>query len=214
MCYQKKRLEKTMVFGKFARWLGGGKSTRDYIIDLKMVNKRLSRTSRKLENDEAKIQRKTREAMRKGLMDQARLYASNVARNRKWVYSYTRLTTRIEGIIFRLEQADSVQQLAGELKGMAGALREVNATLNAPEISSLISDLENSFEGIEMTTDMMDEGFEDMMSLDVDETDVDKIMGEIGTEIGLGAETGLPTPDIRSSELAKEIEELRKEKET
>lgn len=203
-----------MVFGKFVRWLGGGKSTRDYIIDLKMVNKRLARSSKKLEADESKLARKTREAMRKGLVDQARLYASNVARNRKWVYSYTRLTTRIEGIIFRLEQADSVQALANELKGMAGALRSVNASLNAPEISALVEDLENSFEGIEMTTDMMDEDFESMMSLDVDETEVDKIMGEIGTEIGLGAETGLPTPDIRSSELAKEIEELRKERET
>ena len=106
-----------------------------------------------------------------------------------------------------------VQQLAGELKGMAGALREVNASLNAPEISALVEDLENSFEGIEMTTDMMDEDFENMMSLDVDETEVDKIMGEIGTEIGLGAETGLPTPDIRSTELAKEIEKLREDKE-
>ena len=202
-----------MVFGKFVRWLGGGKSTRDYIIDLKMVNKRLARSSKKLETDEQKLQRKTRDAMRKGLMDQARLYASNVARNRKWVYSYTRLTTRIEGIIFRLEQADSVQQLASELKGMAGALRQVNASLNAPEISALVEDLENSFEGIEMTTDMMDEDFESMMSLDVDETEVDKIMGEIGTEIGLGAETGLPTPDIRSTELAKEIEKLREDKE-
>ncbi len=202
-----------MVFGKFVRWLGGGKSTRDYIIDLKMVNKRLLRSSKKLETDEKKIQRKTRDAMKRGLMDQARLYASNVARNRKWVYSYTRLTTRIEGIIFRLEQADSVQQLASELKGMAGALREVNASLNAPEISALVEDLENSFEGIEMTTDMMDEDFESMMSLDVDETEVDKIMGEIGTEIGLGAETGLPTPDIRSTELAKEIEKLREDKE-
>ena len=202
-----------MVFGKFVRWLGGGKNTRDYIIDLKMVNKRLARSSKKLETDEQKLQRKTRDAMKRGLMDQARLYASNVARNRKWVYSYTRLTTRIEGIIFRLEQADSVQQLAGELKGMAGALREVNASLNAPEISALVEDLENSFEGIEMTTDMMDEDFENMMSLDVDETEVDKIMGEIGTEIGLGAETGLPTPDIRSTELAKEIEKLREDKE-
>jgi division protein CdvB (Snf7/Vps24/ESCRT-III family) len=179
-----------------------------------MVNKRLARSAKKLEKGEAKLQRKTREALRKGLMDQARLYASNVARNRKWVYSYTRLTTRIEGIIFRLEQADSVKQLAGELKGMAGALRQVNASLNAPEISALIDDLENSFEGIEMTTDMMDDDFENMMSLDVDETEVDKIMGEVGTEIGLGAETGLPTPDIRSAELAKEIEELRKERET
>lgn len=203
-----------MVFGKFVRWLGGGKSTRDYIIDLKMVNKRLARTSKKLEMGESKLQRKTRDAMRKGLMDQARLYAQNVARNRKWVYSYTKLTTRIEGIIFRLEQADSVQQLAGELKGMAGALRSINQSLNAPEISALIEDLETSFEGIEMTTDMMDEDFESMMSLDVDETEVDKIMGEVGTEIGLGAATGLPTPDIRSTELAKEIEELRKEKET
>ncbi|TET27181.1 MAG: hypothetical protein E3J70_12535 [Candidatus Heimdallarchaeota archaeon] len=202
-----------MVFGKFVRWLGGGKSTRDYIIDLKMVNKRLARSAKKLETDEKKLQRKTRDAMKRGLMDQARLYASNVARNRKWVYSYTRLTTRIEGIVFRLEQADSVQQLASELKGMAGALREVNASLNAPEISALVEDLENSFEGIEMTTDMMDEDFENMMSLDVDETEVDKIMGEIGTEIGLGAETGLPTPDIRSVELAKEIEKLREDKE-
>ncbi len=202
-----------MVFGKFVRWLGGGKSTRDYIIDLKMVNKRLARSAKKLETDEKKLQRKTRDAMKRGLMDQARLYASNVARNRKWVYSYTRLTTRIEGIVFRLEQADSVQQLVSELKGMAGALREVNASLNAPEISALVEDLENSFEGIEMTTDMMDEDFENMMSLDVDETEVDKIMGEIGTEIGLGAETGLPTPDIRSVELAKEIEKLREDKE-
>ena len=202
-----------MVFGKFVRWLGGGKSTRDYIIDLKMVNKRLARSAKKLETDEKKLQRKTRDAMKRGLMDQARLYASNVARNRKWVYSYTRLTTRIEGIVFRLEQADSVQQLASELKGMAGALREVNASLNAPEISALVEDLENSFEGIEMTTDMMDEDFENMMSLDVDETEVDKIMGEIGTEIGLGAETGLPTPDIRSVELAKEIEKLREDNE-
>ncbi|MHA1244964.1 MAG: Snf7 family protein [Candidatus Heimdallarchaeota archaeon] len=203
-----------MVFGKFVKWLGGGKSTRDYIIDLKMVNKRLARSSKKLEMGESKLQKKTRDAMKKGLMDQARLYAQNVARNRKWVYSYTKLTTRIEGIIFRLEQADSVQQLAGELKGMAGALRSINQSLNAPEISSLIEDLENSFEGIEMTTDMMDEDFESMMSLDVDETEVDKIMGEVGTEIGLGADAGLPTPDIRSTELAREIEELRKEKET
>ena len=76
-----------MVFGKFVRWLGGGKATRDYIIDLKMVNKRLARSSKKLETDEAKIQRKCRDSLRKGQMDQARLYASNVARNRKWVYS-------------------------------------------------------------------------------------------------------------------------------
>ena len=40
-----------MVFGKFVRWLGGGKSTRDYIIDLKMVNKRLARSSKKLETE-------------------------------------------------------------------------------------------------------------------------------------------------------------------
>ena len=50
------------MFGKFVNWLGGGKSTRDYIIELKMVNKRLARSSKKLEKDEAKLQRKTREA--------------------------------------------------------------------------------------------------------------------------------------------------------
>ncbi|MBD3192915.1 MAG: hypothetical protein GF308_19910 [Candidatus Heimdallarchaeota archaeon] len=203
-----------MAFGKFIRWLGGGKSTRDYIIELKMVKKRLERSARKLEKDERSLMRKTRDAMKKGLMDQARLYASNVARNRKWVYGYTRLTTRIEGIIFRLEQADSVQALAGELRGMAGALRQVNANLNAPEISMLIDDLERSFEGIEMSTDMMDDDFENMMAMDVDEVEVDKIMGELGTEIGVGADAGLPSPDIRSTELAKEIEELRREKET
>lgn len=203
-----------MAFGKFIRWLGGGKSTRDYIIELKMVKKRLERSARKLEKDERSLMRKTRNAMKKGLMDQARLYASNVARNRKWVYGYTRLTTRIEGIIFRLEQADSVQALASELRGMAGALRQVNANLNAPEISMLIDDLEQSFEGIEMSTDMMDDDFENMMAMDVDEVEVDKIMGELGTEIGVGADAGLPSPDIRSTELAKEIEELRKEKET
>ena len=46
-----------------------------------------------------------------------------------------------------------------------------------------------------------------------DEFAVDNILQEYGAEIGLSAEEGLPMPSSQSSELEKEIEELRKSQE-
>jgi hypothetical protein len=56
----------------------------------------------------------------------------------------------------------------------------------------------------------MDEGFE-IMTSDVEEDEVvEKILGEISASKAAKVDFGLPSPDIRSQELQKELEKIKK----
>ncbi|MCK5514427.1 MAG: hypothetical protein KAJ00_08005, partial [Deltaproteobacteria bacterium] len=63
------------------------------------------------------------------------------------------------------------------------------------------------------TSDVMEDSMDQIFEADTDEIEVDKLLQEYGTEIGLSAEEGLPMPSSQSSELEAEIAELRKEEE-
>lgn len=198
-------------------WLVGGskgqRGNRDHILNLKVVGRRLTRSKRKLENQEKQTERKIKEAMRKGDMEAARMYAKDKVRSRKWARGYQSLVSKIDGLLFKLERADAMQSIAGEMRGVTNALMAANASLNLPEIDNLVGDMQYALDGIEDTSDVMEDSMDQIFEADTDEIEVDKLLQEYGTEIGLSAEEGLPMPSSQSSELEAEIAELRKEEE-
>lgn len=200
----------------FIGWLVGGnskKSQRDHILNLKVVGRRLERSKRKLENQQRQTEKKVRQAIQKGDMESARMYAKDVVRSKKWALGYQSLVSKIDGLIFKLERADAVQSIAGEMKGVAGALREANAQLNLPEIDNVVNDMNQALEGIEDKSDIMEDSVDQLFEMDTDETEVDSLLQEYGADIGVSVSTELPTPSSTTSELEKEIEALRKEEE-
>lgn len=202
-------------------WLTGSKSgpasTRDHIINLRMVSKRLSRSQRKLENKEKQMDRKVRTAIQKGDMQSAKLYASDIVRSRKWARGYQSLNSKIEGLIFKLERTDAVQSLAGEMKGVADSLRSASAALNMTGLDDVIQDMQEAMEEVELTGEIMEDSVDLLFENDTDEGEVDNILAEFGAEIGVTASVGLPTPtgatnvSTNASDLKKEIADLRKE---
>jgi len=198
-------------------WLvGGGKSSRgsrDHILNLKLVNRRLTKSQRKLENQERKTERKIRTAIQKGDMQSARMYAQDTVRSRKWARGYQSLLSKIDGLIFKLERAEAVQDIASEMKGVARSLIDANASLNLPEIDSLVGDMNEALEGIDDTSEIMEESMDSLFASDTDEGEIDSLLGEYGAEVGIAASSGLPAPSGQISELEKEIASLRKEEE-
>ena len=197
-------------------WLVGGKSkksSREQITNLKLVSKRLARSQRKLESKQRQAERKIKQALQKGDMEAARMYANDVVRAKKWARGYQSLISKIDGLMFKLERTDAVQSLAGEMKGIATSLREASAALNMAGLDDVISDMEEAMEEVEISSEVMEDSVEGLFTSDIDEGEVDNLLAEYGAEVGISASSGLPTPIATSkvSDLEKEIEELRKD---
>jgi len=164
-------------------------------------------------NKERQAERKIKQAIQRGDMEAARMYANDVVRARKWSRGYQSLISKIDGLMFKLERSDAVQSLAGEMRGVAKSLREASAALNIAGLDDVIQDMEQAMEEVDISSEVMEESVEGMFATDVDETEVDNILAEYGAEVGISASSGLPTPVSSSkvSDLEKEIEELRKD---
>jgi len=171
----------------------------------------LERSKRKLENQHRQTEKKVRQAIQKGDMDSARMYAKDVVRSKKWALGYQSLVSKIDGLIFKLERADAIQSIAGEMKGVAGALREANMQLNLPEIDAVVNDMNSALEGIEDKSEIMEDSVDQIFDMDTNEAEVDSLLQEYGADVGISVSSELPTPSSTTSELEKEIKELRKE---
>ncbi len=194
------------------RWLlGNQKSSRDHIVNLKLTIRRLERAQRKLERDESRIQLKMRQAIQRGDMEGARLYATDIVRSRKWVLGYQRLVSRINGLIFKLERADSAANLAEEMHSIAGALRAANAQLNVPDLDHVIQDMERSIDGIDDSTETIEEGIDDLLVTDTDPNEIDRLIDQTATEMGVSVGGELPSVStVATDDLEEEIKKLRK----
>jgi hypothetical protein len=200
-----------MVFRRFVGWLSGGKSLQDLIINLKLTDRRLERQKKKLKNMERQMLRETRAEIQQGNVENARTYATDAARYRRWAMGYSQLQSKINGLQFKLERAQAVGDLSKDLKWVIRSLRTINTQIKAPELGRTINELEGVLGETDISTEVMEDGLEGTMAADVEDVEVDKIMVELGAERSVHAETGLPSPDIRSKELQKEIEKLKED---
>ncbi|MFX1285333.1 MAG: Snf7 family protein [Promethearchaeota archaeon] len=204
-----------MVFDKFGNWLKGGgrsdvRSTRKWIVRLRMVEKRMNRQRNKLIKEEKRMLKEVESSIEAGDMTTARLLAKDVAKNRTMARGCQQMASRVKGIKFKLEQAAATQAIGQDLKGLVRTLHTMNKQLKIPQLEGVLQQMEIETERVDMATEAMDEGFE-MMTSDVEEDEmVDKIIGELSASKAAAADFGLPSPDIRSQELQKELEKIKK----
>ncbi|MFW9855470.1 MAG: Snf7 family protein [Candidatus Thorarchaeota archaeon] len=203
-----------MVFDKFGNWLKGGgneaQATRKWIVRLRMVEKRMLRQRSKLIKEEKRMMKEVERAIEDGDVSTARLLAKDVAKNRAMARGCQQMASRVKGIKFKLEQAAATQAIGQDLKGLVRTLHSMNAQLRIPQLEGVLNQMEIETERIDLATEAMDEGF-DLMTSDVEEDEmVDKIIGEISASKAAAADFGLPSPDIRSQELQKELEKIKK----
>jgi hypothetical protein len=207
-----------LAFKKFGKWVRGGSGTRGgsptrkWIVRLRMIERRMGRQRQKLKAEEKKMMREVESAVNKGDMDEARLYAKDVAKTRKMGLTTQKIQSRVKAMTFKLEQAQAMESMSQDMVGLVRALRSVNASLRIPQLENVIVDMEQEMTQLDMATEAIDEGLElTDMTEEIDE-DVDKIIGELAAGKAATAATSLPTADIKSQEIQKELEKLKSQK--
>lgn len=198
-----------------SKWLSGGRKTdsvRSASIKLKVFNKRLMRQTKKLEMS-AKIARDKAVNLRKqGDMDGSKFHARNYLQVKKQARAVEMFRTNLEGLQFKLDQANAVKDVSQIMTGIAQSLAVLKSQLSVPQIQEIMSQIDIDMEEFAVTADIATEGM-DSISIDtaVTDSDVGEVLGEIDAEIQVEMGAALPSAasDEKIAELEKELNRLK-----
>ena len=119
-------------------WLSGGKkpdTMRSATVKLKVFNKRLMRQTKKMEMT-AKLARDKAVRLRKtGDLEGSAFHARNYLQVKKQARAIDHFRTNMEGMVFKLEQANAVKDVADIMHGIAASLGALKNQLSVPELT-------------------------------------------------------------------------------
>jgi hypothetical protein len=201
-----------------SNWLSGGKkkdNIRSATVKLKVFNKRLMRQTKKLEMN-AKLARDKAVNLRKqGDMDGSKFHARNYLQTKKQGRAIEAFRTNMEGLLFKLEQAEAVKDVSQIMTGIAQSIASLKRQLSIPQITEMMKQIDLDVEDFAVTQEITAEGI-DSITLDtaVTDSDVDEVLGEIDAEIQVEMGVALPsagsaTSDEKLAELEKELNRLK-----
>jgi hypothetical protein len=197
-------------------WLSGGKrgtgTVRSATVKLKVFNKRLMRQTKKMEMS-AKLARDKAVNLRKqGDMQGSEFHARNYLQVKKQARAIDLFRTNLEGMVFKLEQATAVKDVAEVMKGIAASLGALKNQLSIPQLTELMTSIGVDMEDFAVTEEITTDGISDIMvDTAVTDNDVKDVLGEIDAEIQVEAGVQLVSPpsDEKIAELEKELNRLK-----
>jgi hypothetical protein len=199
-----------------SKWLSGGRTGKDNVrtaaVKLKVFNKRLMRQTKKLEISGKLARDKAVNLRKQGDMDGSKFHARNYLQISKQARAVEMFRTNLEGLLFKLEQANAVKDVSEIMGGIAQSLSTLKSQLSVPQMTELMSQIDVDMEEFAVTADIATEGM-DNISIDtaVTDSDVNEILGEIDAEIGaeIGADLPSAASDEKIAELEKELNRLK-----
>jgi uncharacterized protein (DUF2267 family) len=198
-----------------SNWLSGGRkkdTVRSATVRLKVFNKRLARQTKKMEMT-AKLARDKAVNLRKqGDMQGSEFHARNYLQVKAQSRAIDHFRTNLEGMVFKLEQATAVKDVADIIHSIAASLNALKTQLSIPQITELMTQIGVDIEDFAVTEEITTDGINDVM-VDTAITDdqVKEVLGEIDAEIGAEVGGALPSvePDGKIKELEDELNKLK-----
>jgi len=198
-----------------SKWVSGGRkpdTVRSASVKLKVFNKRLMRQVKKLEIT-AKIARDKAVNLRKqGDLEGSKFHARNFLQTKRQSRSVEMFRTNLEGLQFKLDQANAVKDVSQIMTGIAQSLSVLKNQFSIPQIQEVMSQIDIDMEDFAVTADIATEGM-DSITIDtaVTDSDVGEILGEIDAEIQVEMGAALPSAasDEKIAELEKELNRLK-----
>jgi len=197
----------------FGSWFkgGGGKkaSPKKWAVKMRIVQRRMERQRMKLKKEESKMMKEVKEAVAKGDMEAARLYAKDVAKTRKMALGCQRLGSRVKTISNQLEQAGAIQSIGSDMKGLVKSLAAMNASMKIEGLDGILGEFEEQMGTLEFASETMDSAFDNISYSETEDADIDAILGEVSAGVTASTVGGLSKVDAKAQDLADELKKLK-----
>ncbi|MHA2299084.1 MAG: Snf7 family protein [Candidatus Hodarchaeales archaeon] len=199
------------LFGSWFKGSGGGgkKSAKKWSIKMRVIQRRMDRQHMKLKKDEKKMMKEIKDAVARGDMSAARLYAKDVAKTRKMALGCQRLSMRVKTISHQLDQASTIESIGADMKGLVNSLAAMNRSLKIDGLDSVLGDFEEQMGSFDIASESMDSAFESMTFDENEDEEIENIIGEISAGVTASSVGGLSKVDAKAQDLAEELKKLK-----
>lgn len=198
------------VLKDLSKWLSGGKvkkdSARDAGVKLRVFNKRLQRQVKKLEISSKQARDKAIRLRREGDVEGSKFSARNYLQVRAQARAVDAFRTNLEGLLFKIENATALKDVAGIFKEIGQSVAALKSQLSVPQLTELMKSVDMDMEDFEVAQEITSDGMTDMnISTAVTDDKVDDVLNEIDAEISV--ETGIALPAAGNTQKIKDLEE-------
>ncbi|XP_014242893.1 charged multivesicular body protein 1b-like [Cimex lectularius] len=187
------------------------------LYNLKLTVKQLLKSSKrcsKLETEEVQM---TRQAMKKGHVEEARIHAENAIRQRTQAQNYLRMSARVDSVICKIESAMLSGRVTNSMNKVVKSMHVALQSMDLIKISNVMEKFERQFENLDVQASFLEDAMHSTAASSIPISEVNKLLQQVVDETGLEVNLQLPQPGtsveapetINDTELIHRLENLK-----
>ena len=158
----------------------------DKIFEFKMMAKQFAKESKKAENEYKKNLTKTKNLMEKGKYDQARVTAADAIRKKNEINRYQVLSSKIDTIAQRLQNAMQTNQLTEKMSQLTNLMAGSGDKLNdIVQLADTMENFEKMFDDLDVNNAMMNEVMNNVNAGTIDDNEVNLLVNQVAEANGM-----------------------------
>ena len=165
--------------------MGAKHSLEDDLITFRLTSKQMARNAKKCEENAKKQEKLAAEAMKKGNIEGARIYTSNVIREKNQSLNMLKLGSRIDSVAARLETAIRMQDLSKAMSSTVKGMSNVMKSMEVDKIAATMENFEKAFEDMDVKSGYMEGAIDASTSMTTPPEQVDALLEQIAAANGL-----------------------------
>ena len=157
----------------------------DTLFQLKFCSKQLDRLSKKAEKEQKVQEKKIKDALTKGNVETARIYAENAVRKKNESLNYLRMSGKVDAVSSRVQTAVTMKQVSKNMTGVVKSLDKAINSMELEKISAVMDKFETQFEHLDVHTSVLEQSMGTATTSTTPISQVDDLIKQVAEESGL-----------------------------
>jgi len=149
---------------------------------MKMTSKHVGRQSSKCLKMQATEERKAKDALGKGNIAGARIFAENAIRNKNQAFSYMKLQSQLDAVASKVQAQEIRAQVANDMSSVTQALDMALGTMDVSQLAHTMEKFVGQSEDMDLQTKFMDSAIGESTTASTPQTEVDGLLSRINDE--------------------------------
>lgn len=157
-------------------------STMEIAFKMKMTSKQVGRQAIKSQKMQGTEEKKARDALSKGNIAGARIFAENAIRNKNQAFSYMKLQSQLEAVASKVQAQTVRAQVANDMQAVTGALDLALGQMDVSQLAETMDKFVSQSEDMDLQTKFMDNSIGESTTASTPQNEVDGLLSRINDE--------------------------------
>jgi len=177
------------------------------LFQMKFTSKQFGKNYTKCKKEETIQKKKVKNAIQKGNIDGAKIYAENSIRKKSEAMNHLKLQSRMDAVVSRIDMAIKMKMVSKQMQTVTKGMGKVLYSMNPVKISMVMDSFEKNFEQLDVSTNFMENAMDQNMALLTPEKEVNDLMTQIADENNLNLNFELNNGNIPNNKIDQNIKQ-------